>query len=92
MGEIWQKIVHWSNDIKHIALHNLLLQAYSWNKPGEKRRGLCKGLEAITYPQLSSVFNPTTTHGLFPRAYAVFVFYARHKPYSSSYVSMRRGQ
>jgi len=44
MEEIWQKIVHWSSDIKYIALHNLLFQAYSWNKPGEKRRGLCKGL------------------------------------------------
>jgi len=46
MEEIWQKIVHWSSDIIYIALHNLLFQAYSWNKPGEKRRGLCKGLAA----------------------------------------------
>jgi hypothetical protein len=44
MEEIWQKIVYWSSDIKYIALHNLLFQAYSWNKPGEKRRGLFKGL------------------------------------------------
>ena len=47
---------------------------------------------AIRQAGITTRVIPTTTHGLFPRAYAVFVFYARHKPYSSSYVSMRRGQ